>query len=220
MTKSKKQSRLITAADFMAELEIDSQYQARSAAAGAECDARARELDLAAMPIVADLRAAGFAVNSVWDLVNTSEPYPAALPVLLDHLTRGGYPDRVMESLGRALAVVPAASMWTALRALYLAAKGHGEQEGIAVALAASATPEHLDSLISLLDEDSRGDTRIHFLRAIRKVGGNRGEIVVEKLRSDPLFGPEATALAKKKQPSQLACPRITSPICLEDYEN
>jgi hypothetical protein len=28
-----------------------------------------------------------------------------ALPILLDHLQRGGYPDRVTESLGHALAV-------------------------------------------------------------------------------------------------------------------
>ena len=51
--------------------------------------------------------AVGVEIDSVWDLVNTAEPYPAALPVLMEHLERDGYPDRVMESLGRALAVKP-----------------------------------------------------------------------------------------------------------------
>ncbi|WP_241975559.1 MULTISPECIES: hypothetical protein [unclassified Cryobacterium] len=62
-----------------------------------------------------DLRSAGVEVNSVWDLVNTADPYPKALPILLDHLQRGGYPDRIMESLGRALGVGPAASVWETL---------------------------------------------------------------------------------------------------------
>jgi Flp pilus assembly protein TadB len=63
----------------------------------------------AELPIVADLRAVGVDVHSVWELVNTSVPYPAALAVLLKHVQLAGYPDRVMESPGRALAVEPAA---------------------------------------------------------------------------------------------------------------
>lgn len=136
-------------------------------------------------------------MDSVWDLVNTSVPYPPALPVLLKHLQRGGYPDRVMESMGRALAVKPAVFAWDALRELYLKARGRGEEEGLAVSLAASATSEHLESLIDLLNEDSRSDTRIHFLSTIKMVGGRRGREVLESLKSDPIFGKEARALLK-----------------------
>jgi hypothetical protein len=45
------------------------------------------------------------------DLVNTSAPNPSALPVLMEHLERGGYPERVMESLGRTLAVKPSVAL-------------------------------------------------------------------------------------------------------------
>src|SRR4051794_22064526 len=103
-----------------------------------------------------------------------------------------------MESLGSALAVEPAVFAWATLRELYLKAGGRGEEEGLAVALAASATKDQLDGLIALLDEDSRGDTRIHFLRAIKRVGGPRGREVLEALRDDPMFGKEATALLKR----------------------
>ena len=68
------------------------------------------------------------------------------------------------------------------------------------MALAAAATSEHLDDLIGLLHEDSRSDTRIHFLRAIKRVGGERGREVLESLREDPLYGREAQALTKDRR--------------------
>jgi hypothetical protein len=55
-------------------------------------------------PIIADLAAAGFEVGSVWDLVNTNAKYPAALPVLLNHL-RHTYHQRIREGIIRALTV-------------------------------------------------------------------------------------------------------------------
>lgn len=179
------------------QLRTDPKYRAEVEAFEAEQDERARKLSDAEQPIVRDLRSVGVEVSSVWDLVNTSDPYPEALPVLLEHLKRGGYPDRVMESLGSALAVKPAAYSWETLRELYLSAGGRGEEEGIAVALAASATKEHLEGLIALLQENSRSDTRIHFLRPIKRVGGQRGRQVLESLVEDPMFGREARALLK-----------------------
>jgi len=201
-TKDPGRSKM-TAAELMAlkaeMLRSDPAYRAQTEAVEAERQARAEELRRAEQPIVADLKTAGVEVNSVWDLINISEPYPTALPVLLDHLQRGGYPDRVMESLGRALGVGPAASAWETLRELYLAAQGRGEEEGLAVALAASATVDHLDALIALLNETSRGTTRIHFLRPIKRVGGEPGLEVLRSLEDDPLFGKEAQALLKRR---------------------
>lgn len=197
MTGRKKPSKGMTAAELMGKLQGDEEYLRKTQAAKAERQVHVQELGRAEQPIVVDLRSARIEVNSVWDLVNTSVPYPDALPVLLKHLQRGGYPDRVMESLGRALAVGPAAFAWEALRELYLKAQGRGEMEGLAVALAASATPDHLDSLIALLSEENRRNTRIHFLRAILRVGGRQGRNVLTSLKSDPTFGLEARALLK-----------------------
>lgn len=175
MTESTKRLGAITAAELMAQLANDPEFQRHRQAREAETQARGVELSRAEQPIVADLHAAGVQVDSVWDLVNTAVPYPAALPVLLNHLRRGGYPDRVLESLGRALAVKPMNPAWAVLRELYLRAGGRGENEGLAVALAASATADQLDALIDLLGEDARGDTRIHVLRTIKRLGGPRG---------------------------------------------
>ena len=192
---SKKDRPGITARELLAQLDADPVYKARKEAADAALAERTRVLREAEAPIVDDLGDAGVRVDSVWDLVNTSVPYPDALHVLLAHLQRGGYPDRVMESLARALAVKPAVAFWASLRAQYLRANGRGEEEGLAVALTACATPDQFGDLVELVRDDSRGDSRIHFLRAVKRVGGPGGANLLESLRQDKLFGQEAAAL-------------------------
>lgn len=54
--------------------------------------------------------------------------------------------------------------------------------------------------MIALLGAEDRGDTRIHFLRAIKRVGGARGLEFVVSLRSDPTFGREAQAILKRRR--------------------
>lgn len=133
----------------------------------------------------------------LWDLVNTDEPYPSALPVLMDHRERGGYPDRVLEGAARSLAVKPAAVYWHRLRELYSRAAGPDATEGLAVALAAVAEADHLDDLLALAHDTARGHTRVHFIRPILRVGVTRGREAVAALRDDPVVGKEATALLK-----------------------
>lgn len=184
----------ITGEELVRELEADPDYRTRVEVAEAEREERSRLLREAERPIVEDLNGVGESVSSVWDLVNTSAPYPAALPILLAHLERGGYPDRVMESLGRALAVKPAVAWWDDLKRLYLSARGPGEADGTAVALAACATRAQLDDLIAFLDVAEGGESRIYFVRPIKRLGGERGRELLESLRDDPILGREATA--------------------------
>lgn len=176
-------------------LRDDPEYRAKVEAVEAAHRQRVQALRSAEQPIVRDLRAVGCDVASVWDLVNTSKPYHDALPVLLAHLERGGYPDRVMESLGRALAVKPAVAMWDQLKTLYLAAKNPGEEEGLALALAAAATRAQLEDLTDLVQDESRGPSRVHFVRPLLKVGGTTGQATVETLRGHRTVGKEARAL-------------------------
>lgn len=179
-------------------LANDPAYRAQVEAVEAQRRERLEMLREAERPIVRALNAVGVEVASVWDLVNTSDPYPDALPVLLDHLEKGGYPDRVMESLGRALAVKPAVAWWDRLKALYLASRNDGEEDGTAVALAACATKAQLDDLIGFLSVEQRGSSRIYFLRPIKRLGRERGREILESLRGDPTFGKEASALLRR----------------------
>jgi hypothetical protein len=198
---SGEQPDAITAEEAIAQrdelLRSDPEYRAAAEAVGRDRQEQVRLLREAEAPIVADLRRAGLGVSSVWDLVNTSEPYPTALPVLLAHLERGGYPDAVMEGLGRALAVKPSAAQWDILSDLYLQARSRGEKEGLAVALAAAATREHFDQLVNLLLDERQGRTRIFFVRTVKDVGGQRGREVLAKLADDPVLGREIRAVLK-----------------------
>ena len=200
MTRSGKKRGAISATEFMAELQQDQDYQKRKAAHDAEQKARVAVFRTAEQPIVDDLRRVGFEIKSVWDLVDTDDPYPMALPVLLEHLERGGYPDRVLESLARALAVKPSMIYWSRLRERYLRAAGPGEKTGLAAALAASATSENLPQLVDLLNETSLGGSRILLLSAILRVGGNAGRKIVEALVNSPFFGKEAQSLLKARR--------------------
>jgi hypothetical protein len=179
-------------------LRTDVEYRSQVEAVEAERAARAQALRAAERPIVEDLRAAGVEVASVWDLVNTAAPHPDALPVLLAHFERGGYPERVMESLGRALAVKPSVAYWEALAAAYRHPRCRGEEEGAAIALAACATRAQYGELVGFLSLPARGDpsrdTRIYFLRPIKRLGREAGRALLESLLDDPVFGREAAA--------------------------
>lgn len=190
----------ISATELTSRLENDPEYQRMVQAAEAERQQRERQLDEAEQPVVADLQAVGVQVDSVWDLVNTSEPYPAALPVLMEHLERGGYPEVVMEGLGRALAVKPSVVFWERLKTRWLQARDEGERDGAAVALAACATKKQLDDLIEFLSVEEGGESRLFFIRSITRVGGDRGYEVLESLRDDPVLGQAATARLKRRR--------------------
>ncbi|SIT72057.1 hypothetical protein [Microbacterium sp. RU33B] len=192
MTQERRRSGPISATELLAQLAADGDYQRARQKDEAARASVASELSRAEQPILVDLRQAGIRVESVWDLVNTAEPYPSALPVLIDHLERGAYPSRVLNSLGRALAVRDSERYWERLKAVYLSTRDAGAMDGAAVALAAAASENVLDDLISFIDVEDRGETRIYFVRPILRVGGEVGLGLVRALQHDPFFAKEA----------------------------
>lgn len=106
----------------------------------------------------------------------------------------------LMSALGRALAVKPSVVFWDRLEARWLAARDAGEEDGAAVALAACATGAQLDDLVEFLSVEERGQSRIHFIGPILRVGGVRGREVVESLREDPVLGRESSALLRRRR--------------------
>lgn len=149
--------------------------------------------------IIAELRAVDVVVDSVWDLVGTTEAHPNAVPVLMDHLERGGYPDEITEALGRALGVRRAARYWDRLAALYRSPRTDAERTGVTVALVAIASPERVDDLIAMVKESSLGPSRSAFLAPILDHGARAGRRFVEGLRGDPELGDEADAQLAKR---------------------
>lgn len=81
----------VTAAELMATLEADPEFVAKRGKDDEARQRRADEWQRAEAPLVDDLRAAGFMVESARDLVNTSASYSEAVPILLAHLARRGH---------------------------------------------------------------------------------------------------------------------------------
>jgi hypothetical protein len=177
----------------------DEEYQRIQAEEDIRLALMKAEITRAEQPLTDDLHAAGIDVKSVWRL---KWPYPEALPVLVKHLERGGYPEVTMSRIGNALAVKPAVAYWDRLRACYLAADDPDQANAAAIALSECATSAQLDDLIGFLDLEERGQSRIFFLRPIRRLGRKKVQGLLESLQSDPVLGAEATAILKGRSPN------------------
>jgi hypothetical protein len=154
-----------TAEELIAELKSDRVWLAAREEEERELRRKQAEWRQAEAPLVDELREAGFHVDSAWDLVNMSTPYPEALPILLEHLQRP-YPDRVREGIARALAVRDAKLGWDTLTRLYRQEKaGTDAKDGLAAALAATVTSETVDELIGLVRDPPHGESRLLLLR-------------------------------------------------------
>ena len=183
MRKGKRKP--LTAADLMAKLNSDPEYVAMRQRKEAELQARVAEWRRAEAPLVEELNAAGFVVNSVWDLVNTSEPYPDALPILIDHLQRS-YPSRVREGIARALATSQSKCAWEVLTRLFREESAEDAKDGLAVAIAAAADNEVIEDVISLARDRTQGPSRLLLLRALERSKDPRAQAALIELESDP----------------------------------
>lgn len=186
--------RRITAAELLAQLDSDADYQAQRRVIEEGLASQEQEWVAAQQDLIFDLAAVGVAVSSVWDLVPRAEPYPEAIPVLLDHVGRD-YPDRVKEGIARSLAVREAEFGWERLVAAYRSSRnGPDAKDGLAVALAAIATPVNLDEMIALIDDPTNEESRGILLLALFRMGAE-GRAKLEALKSDPVLGKEARRL-------------------------
>lgn len=184
-----------TAAELMAELQADRSFVEQRAVREAEQERRAAAWREAEAPLVAQLRAAGLAVDSVWDLVNTTAPYPEVLGLLLEHLAPADrYPDRVREGIARALAVPEASFAADTLQALYAAEPAETDaKQGLAVALATAAA-ERSNALAALAADPAHGSSRALLLAALED-----HPATLEALAGDPEIGEEARRRLRRR---------------------
>lgn len=169
----------------MARLNADPDWVAARAAEEEERETRAAEWRAAEGPLVEELRAAGFDVQSAWDLVNTSAPYPGALPILLKHLQRP-YPDVVREGIARALAVEPAKFGWQVFVRLFREERNKRAKDGLAVAIANTADDSTIDEVIELARDRQLGPSRKLLLRALQQSRVPVARTALAELDADP----------------------------------
>ena len=166
-------------------------------------------------PLADELNAAGFNVESAWDLFNRKEPwnkkervptYPEALSILLKHLERP-YPDRMRDGIARALAVgqaewvaagIDIMSAWETLTRFYCQEKAGTEtKDGLAVAISALARSDDrlLEGLIDLAKDVRHGESRKLLLNALARSSDPHAKVALMALGSDPQLSREVQAI-------------------------
>ncbi len=76
----------ITAGELIAKLEADPEFQRKKAERDAQMAVTFERRKKDEAGLVAELRAVGYEVDSVYDFVNTHEEYSDAIPILIRHL--------------------------------------------------------------------------------------------------------------------------------------
>jgi hypothetical protein len=190
----------ITAEELMKQLDNDPEYRARVAKAEAERRAVREALTQAERPLVDELRAAGIAIRSAWDLYKVPESGEVAYPILVKHL-RLDYPERVLEGIARAFTKEVARRHWQELLTIYVSEVRGEAQDGLAATLSGCATRVHYDDLLEILSNEALGPTRIYFLRPVNRIGNRAitgaGREVIDRFADHPVLGVEAKRILR-----------------------
>jgi len=178
----------LTAREFLAQRPDgppDPEVRARLQRQADERRTRQLEYARAAQPLNADLAAVGYPVSSVWDLVNIRDDYPAALPVLVRHLTRP-YPPVIRDGIARALAVGRARFAWDVVYEQFINEQERTVKDGLAVALSGMVDRAHLPAMLDLLRDRSHGPSRLLLIIGVQRLRDPRGTKALEELADDP----------------------------------
>jgi hypothetical protein len=192
----------MTAEELMARLEANPEWVARRDRQEAERRAVADVNRRDAAPVVADLRAAGFEVDSIADLHSRRMSYPEAVPILMHWLPRIDN-TAVKEDITRSLTV-----KWAKPRAApllvdeYRRAVGSDEELGlrwaIGNALAEVADDSVFEEVADLACDRSWGRSREMITVALGNMSDPRAvEVLRGLLRDDQVAGHAVMALGK-----------------------
>jgi hypothetical protein len=181
-------------------LANDADYQARVAKTAVESAARQDARNQAERPLALELQAAGYPVDTAWDLYK-HKPYTSALPILVDHLSRD-YPDRVREGIARRLAVKEARPWASSIQAYYAAATEPDAKLGLAAAVAATLTRDTIESYIELLKDPGNGKSRILMVRALNRQRDPRAKAAIDELATDPQLSVEISRARRGISPN------------------
>lgn len=197
--RTDKRKAWITAAELNAKLAADPEYQAMMRAKEEEWARRRAMLDADQESLVRELAEAGVRVEGgVWDLVNRDEPYPAAIPVLVAHLSKPHH-ERIREGIIRALTVPEARGAATGLLIdEFRRARDNDYRWVVGNALAMTTTAEHVRDLVPLMREKRFRHSREALPRVLALLPPEEAEPILAELVQDPDTSKEAKRVLKR----------------------
>jgi HEAT repeat protein len=144
------------------------------------------EVDLNA--IRRELRKVGISINDIYDLVNTNEPYPAAIPVLLKLLNDGIEHIGIKEGVIRALAVKEAIGKASSI---LIAEYNRTSKDNMLLrwsignTIFTTITDNDVEIILPIVQDKTNGMSRQMFVSALGKVKAEKAEEILIKLLDD-----------------------------------
>ena len=196
--KRKKSTR--TAAEFLAELAEDEEYQARMKKKEEARLAKVARLKKEAIPLVADLNAVGIQTDSVSILVNSPNNYDEAIPVLREHLDKN-YSKEIREGIVRALTIPSAEGVVNdKLLTMFKETEDNGLRWVIGNALATVASKNDIGQLLGFLADSSYGEARSQLVHALARLQKAESiPVLIDYLQDKHMTAECATALGNLK---------------------
>jgi HEAT repeat protein len=191
----------MTAGELLAQLERDPEF-VRRAAERERFHRRASQVTHeAAAPVLAELRAAGFAIQTLADLINTPIDYRSAIPTLLKWLPRIDDP-RVKETIVRSLTVVWARPIAAAplLDEFRRAEPGGSLQWAIGNALNVVADESMFGDIVALIRQRANGRARQMLVLALGRMRQPEAvDVLIDVLPQAEVTGHAVTALGEQR---------------------
>ena len=194
----------IRAADLMAQLEKDPDYQRRRQELDAARLKRLDELRQLEAPVIADLRDAGFEVESIHHLAARGTIDLRALPLLVKHLQQP-HPPEARKAIAEVLAVPEAKVAWSTLLALFerdFDRKPNGVKWAIGWALAQASDDQVIGDVIELFADPRHGENRLPLILALKRSRLPQARAALDRARNDPDLGPEIRRLVGRPRKS------------------
>ena len=153
--------------------------------------------------VKSELEKVGIFINDIYDLVNTRDPYPLAVPVLLDLLKEGIEHHGTKEGVVRALAVKDAIGKASPI---LIAEYNRVPKDRMTLRWAigntvyTTITSDDVDSILPIVKDQKNGISRQMFVAALGKVESEEAEDALIELLDDEEVTPHALeALGRMK---------------------
>ena len=206
MTRDRSKSPPKSAAELMAELQRDPEYVARMRQRDQQQRANIENYSRIAGPVLKELGARGYRVNTIGELIQGKTEYRSAVPILLHWLPRISDP-QVKEDIVRTLSV-PWAKPTAAPTLIEEFRKADNVELRWAIAngLAVVADDSVFEDLVRLVQDKGLGKTREMLALALGNMQNPRAVVVLmDLLEDEQVVGHAVMALGKLKAPAARA---------------
>lgn len=179
----------MTAGELMRELESDPEWVAQEEARERWREKQAEKFAREEAPILREIAENGLIIDSIADLVNTREPYPEAIPVLLRHLKKGDYSPDIRDTLARSLTVRGYPEILPAMIEAFRRdpdPRLNGPKWAMGNAIRILFDDKYVEEIAALARDQAHGEARSELAFALGKSKTKLAEETLQELRSDP----------------------------------